>query len=75
MASRKWTVEQRQLQAGKIREWKPWNQSTGPTSLVGKAKVARNADKGGKWRKTRELITAINRSLREQRDLLANEAE
>ena len=57
-----WTPERRARQAALIRTWRPWEQSTGPRTDEGKAKVARNAFKGG-WRdKLRELA----RVLREQ---------
>lgn len=61
-----WTPERRQRQAALVRTWKPWIRSTGPKSETGKAKVARNAFKGG-WRpQLRELA----RALREQREVL-----
>lgn len=56
-----WTLERRQRQAGLIRTWQPWKHSTGPKSEVGKAKVARNAFKGG-WRpQLRELARALRK--------------
>ena len=61
-----WTPERRQRQAAAIQQWRPWERSTGPKSETGKAKVARNAFKGG-WRpQLRELA----RALREQREVL-----
>ena len=42
-----WTLEQRKRQADVIRKWKPWEQSTGPTSDEGKAIASRNALKHG----------------------------
>ena len=71
MAARKWTVEQRQAQAEKIRAWKPWEHSTGPISDEGKAKVLANAFKGGQWKETRELIKAVNTLLRHQKNWIA----
>ena len=38
-----WTSERRARQAILIRTWKPWEQSTGPKSDVGKAASAMNA--------------------------------
>lgn len=70
MAARKWTQEQRKQQADAIHRWKPWNQSTGPTSPEGKAKVSRNGDTGGDWRMLRDAIKALNQALRRQRDSL-----
>lgn len=65
-----WTLERRARQAALIRHWQPWKKSTGPKSEAGKARVARNADKGGGWREHREAIKVMNRMLREQRDNL-----
>lgn len=47
MKRRQWTEEQRQAQAALIRRCKPWEKSTGPRTEEGKAKVSRNAYKGG----------------------------
>jgi len=58
-----WTPERRARQAELIRRWRPWEQATGPKTVAGKARVSRNADKGGEWRRLREL----SRALREQR--------
>lgn len=33
-------------QAEAIRQWQPWNKSTGPRTKKGKARSSRNADKG-----------------------------
>ncbi len=50
-----WTSERCARQAELIRQWKPWEKSTGPRTPDGKAKAARNAWKGGEWRELREL--------------------
>jgi hypothetical protein len=42
-----WTPERRAWQAVLIRQWRPWGQSTGPTSEVGKARAARRATRVG----------------------------
>lgn len=55
------TAEHRRRQAERIQEWKPWEQSTGPRTAEGKAKVARNAYKGGQRQRLRQL----NRILRD----------
>jgi len=55
-----WTPERRARQAELIKTWKPWEQSTGPTTSVGKARVASNAFKGGH----RVLLRGIARVLR-----------
>ncbi len=61
-----WTPERRARQAELIRQWRPWERSTGPKSVGGKAAVSQNAYKGGTWRMLREL----SRALREQRNHL-----
>lgn len=70
MAARTWTTEQRQRQREAIQRWKPWNQSTGPTSPEGKAVVARNAYKGGQRKEMRRIVTELRQALRVQRELL-----
>ena len=62
-----WTLERRARQAALIRQWQPWAKSTGPRTAEGKARVARNADKGGRWQEFRDLMKEMNRMLREQR--------
>jgi hypothetical protein len=47
MTMPRWTAEARAKQAALITAWQPWCASTGPRTADGKAKVARNADKGG----------------------------
>jgi len=42
-----WAAERRQKQAEAIRRWCPWPHSTGPRTAEGKARVARNAYRGG----------------------------
>jgi len=66
MAARNWTQEQRERQREAIRSWKPWEQSTGPKSLEGKARVSRNGWKGG----TRKMLRELSQALREQREWL-----
>lgn len=65
-----WTPERRKRQSEAIRQWKPWNQSTGPKSPEGKAAVWGNAWAGGHWLKLRQAIKALNQAMREQRDWL-----
>lgn len=67
MAARNWTPEQRQQQAAAIRRWKPWEQSTGPTSVRGKAKVAGNAYIGAERSALREAIKALSQVLKQQK--------
>ena len=42
-----WSPERRARQAKLIRQWRPWEKSTGPRTQVGKEVVSRNAYKGG----------------------------
>ena len=59
-----WTLERRARQAERIREWRPWEQSTGPKTEASKAVVARNAWKGG----SRQMMRELCRALKLQRD-------
>lgn len=54
------TPEHRRLRAELIRKWRPWEKSTGPKTLGGKAKVSRNAYNGG----TRQLLRELAKLLR-----------
>ena len=63
-----WTPERRQRQAEAIRRWRPWERSTGPTSAAGKAKVARNADKGSVRQQLRTLSRELNSALADMRE-------
>jgi hypothetical protein len=69
-----WTPERKARQAALIRTWKPWAKSTGPRTEEGKARAARNGDKGGEWKveldKVRELKQTVGELLRRQRELL-----
>jgi|GEM_PF-1266828 len=40
--------------------------------MEGKAKVAKNADKGGEWREMRKLRKFYNQQFKEQQDLLSD---
>ena len=40
-----WTEERKARQSELIHQWKPWEQSTGPKTVEGKAIVAKNAVK------------------------------
>ena len=65
-----WTPERRARQAALIRTWRPWEQSTGPRTVEGKATTARNGDKGGAWRIERDLLLELSRVLKAQREVL-----
>lgn len=63
-----WTTERRQRQAQLIKQWQPWKHSTGAKTIKGKAKVSRNAFKGG----FRALLQDAAKYLREQKQLIDN---
>jgi hypothetical protein len=65
-----WTPERRARQAALIRNWRPWEQSTGPRSAEGKARTSRNGFKGGNREQLRELARELNEALRDQREAL-----
>ena len=55
-----WTLERRARQAELIRQWRPWEKSTGSEARdAGKDVVSRNADKGGTWRLLRDLSSVM----------------
>lgn len=60
-----WTPERRARQAALIREWAPWQHSTGPVTDAGKARASRNADRGVAvtQRTMRALSQAIARNM------------
>ena len=66
MAARQWTAEQRKQQSLKIRQWQPWQQSTGAKTIEGKAMASSNAFKGG----FRQQIKKLNQILRDARDVI-----
>jgi hypothetical protein len=66
-----WTTERRRRQAEAIRRWQPSEHSTGPRSVEGKARSARNAYRGGHRRRWRELVKSLNAGLRAQRETLS----
>jgi hypothetical protein len=57
--ARQWTSEQRARQSELIRQWKPWEKSTGAKTPEGKAIAARNAFRGGWRNELREFREAI----------------
>jgi hypothetical protein len=59
-----WTEDRKARQAELIRTWRPWERSTGPRTVDGKAKASRNAWKGGHWLQLRELSRAVNLEIR-----------
>lgn len=67
-----WTVERRERQSKLIREWKPWEKSTGPKSPEGRKRVSGNAWKGGHRAQIRELSKLVNAEIQASRDLMAH---
>lgn len=53
-----------------IKRWKPWEKSTGPQSVEGKGKVARNAYKGGYRPRYREMVKELRETLKLQSEVL-----
>ena len=54
-----WTLERRARQAELIRNWRPWQHSTGPRTSEGKARASRNAWRGGMREMLRELARVL----------------
>ena len=63
---RQWTTQERQRQAQLIKQWQPWQHSTGARTIEGKAIASRNAYKGG----FRQQMKELSQLLRHQRDAL-----
>lgn len=63
-----WTLERRQRQAEMIKNWRPWEKSTGPRTEKGKQASARRGYKGA----ARKLLRELSRTLRVQRRELDN---
>lgn len=63
---RHWTAAERQQQAVLIRQWQPWQHSTGARTIEGKAIASRNAYKGGE----RQQLKEISQLLRDAKQLL-----
>ena len=64
-----WTPERRARQAELIRRWRPWEESTGPRSVEGKARTARNAWKGGFRPLLREMALVLREQDKARREL------
>ena len=68
-----WTPERRARQAEMIREWRPWEQSTGPVIEAGKVKSAANAKSLGvraARREVRAVMALIREYDRQEREML-----
>ncbi len=60
MSRNGWTPERRKRQAEMIKNWKPWERSTGPKTEPGKEACKLNAEKHGmrgtKWQFLRQAL-------------------
>lgn len=68
---RRWTIEQRMERAISIHGWMPWTHSTGPRTIEGKRRVARNALRHGM--RTAESVAEckkVNAVILESRDFV-----
>lgn len=66
-----WTGERRERQAALIREWKPWQQSTGPRTPAGKARASRNAFKNSPRQQLREIARFVATMKQMRNEMLA----
>lgn len=74
MAARKWSDAQRAKQSELIRNWKPWQHSTGAKTPEGKAISSMNAEKGYWRRRLRYsswLLWARNNTVKLTPELIA----
>jgi len=62
-----WNPARRAAPAAPIRNWKPWEQSTGPRTVDGKRRVARNAYQGNQRAELRRMMRHVRELLRDQR--------
>lgn len=60
-----WTEEARAAQSALMKRLKPWTKSTGPRTLEGKAKAAKNSYKTGLHCKTMKKVRKYFRDCRE----------
>jgi hypothetical protein len=62
-----WTPQRRRRQGAAIHRWKPWQSSTGPKTVEGKARAARNAYRGAMRPLLRDLAQALRKQGRDLR--------
>jgi hypothetical protein len=58
--------------AAAIRQWRPWEKSTGPQTVDGKRRVSRNAYRGRRRAEFRKSMRQVRELLREQDDCLSD---
>ena len=61
----RWTDEARRRQSELIRNWRPWERSTGPTSQEGKAIASKNRYRGNVRQTLRELARSLRKCANE----------
>jgi hypothetical protein len=66
-----WTPDRKARQAELIRNWRPWERSTGPKTAAGKLAVSMNGYRGGVREQARTLARLIRSALEGHRDALA----
>jgi hypothetical protein len=59
-----WTPERRARHAEKIRQWKPWERSTGPRTAAGKAVSSRNAVMSENRAKLAVILAEVEKNFR-----------
>lgn len=64
-----WTLERRKRQSEMIRQWSPWERSTGPRTEEGKLASAKRGYKGGLRGKLRKISHALCEQRRELEDI------
>jgi hypothetical protein len=64
-----WTPERRALQAQAVKQWYPGSTRLARVPLT-QSRSARNADKGGGWRKLRQMVKMLNRAICEHQEAL-----
>ncbi|HNJ38771.1 MAG TPA: hypothetical protein PL071_12275 [Nitrosomonas sp.] len=56
---KQWTAEERLRQSQLIKNWRPWEQSTGATTSQGKARSSQNAYKHGIGKLKKEIRAVL----------------
>lgn len=62
-----WTLERRERQSALIRQWRPWEKSTGPKSEEGKRVSAMRGYKGGQ----RQAMINLAKAMQEAKDTVS----
>jgi hypothetical protein len=68
---RRWTQDEKDGQAEKIRLWRPWVKSTGPQTEAGKMRSSQNARRHGAYsHAVKEEVKQLNALLRDYEEVL-----